>query len=703
MMMDSKTHTAGRDDGSVMVLVLVLMVIGALVVLPTINYTMSVLRANEALSEKTAKAEAVKAGFRMAMAEPADLYETCGYAGLNTSRPLPSPGLDIATTSECFLLENTRAVDDSDLPYGLATTHVSYSTPTGAGMIGTTYPGSSDPSDPTSWLDDAESASTDDMVWLPNLPVHGLNLRTGPRELPPEYVMNGYTTCDVYFPGTYKQPIELDGPVYFTSGIYYFEDEVRVIGGAEVLAGQGTDPGCANDQQAAFYAVNAPATHNINGLGVTFVFGDNGRLVIDDSAGPVDFKMSQRYVAPDDDGVASSARVSIMTVNGDLDEALEATDFDNAGTSLFVEDQIAVPLSLVGTEVTRPAPVDDYRPSLLTPEPREPEPPLNVVASQRNAGALVVSWDPPATDGGSPITGYTVTGAPAGSCTTTGGTICVMDGLTNGVDHVFTAVAINDIGQSIDSDPSPAIKPNGSAASLSAPDEPDDIRIVESLPSLSVYSDAFEVSWDEPSDDGGAPIDRYEVEVEDSIGTIWTCETDGELTCVVNDAALDVAEIYQISVRARNMANFWSAWELDSGYLLDGLGAPYVAPPVVPPPTSIYTPLAVVEIASTATAADNTVVSIPGYIAVPQGVVRVDVATPAAADVALTGGGIAAWFDLVDPRPSDFELGLLNPTTQRRIRVVTRLVGDTTMVSDAVVQVNETGGWAVNSWQVQTG
>jgi hypothetical protein len=34
---------------------------------------------------------------------------------------------------------------------------------------------------------------------------------------------------------------------------------------------------------------------------------------------------------------------------------------------------------------------------------------------------------------------------------------------------------------------------------------------------------------------------------------------------------------------------------------------------------------------------------------------------------------------------------------------VTRLVGDSTMVSDAVVQVNETGGWAVNSWQVQTG
>ena len=260
MMMDSKTHTAGRDDGSVMVLVLVLMVIGALVVLPTINYTMSVLRANEALSEKTAKAEAVKAGFRMAMAEPADLYETCGSAGLNTSRPLPSPGLDIATTSECFLLENTRAVDDSELPYGLATTHVSYSTPTGAGMIGTTYPGSSDPDDPTSWLDDVESASTDDKVWLPNLPVHGLNLRTGPRELPPEYVMNGYTTCDVYFPGTYKQSIELDGPVYFTSGIYYFEDEVRVIGGAQVLAGQGTDPGCANDQQAAFYAVNAPAS-----------------------------------------------------------------------------------------------------------------------------------------------------------------------------------------------------------------------------------------------------------------------------------------------------------------------------------------------------------------------------------------------------------------------------------------------------------
>jgi hypothetical protein len=46
-------------------------------------------------------------------------------------------------------------------------------------------------------------------------------------------------------------------------------------------------------------------------------------------------------------------------------------------------------------------------------------------------------------------------------------------------------------------------------------------------------------------------------------------------------------------------------------------------------------------------------------------------------------------------------LGLSNPKTQRVIRIVTDTISGMKLTSDAIVQVNETGGWAVNSWVVQ--
>ena len=69
--------------------------------------------------------------------------------------------------------------------------------------------------------------------------------------------------------------------------------------------------------------------------------------------------------------------------------------------------------------------------------------------------------------------------------------------------------------------------------------------------------------------------------------------------------------------------------------------------------------------------------------------------------VELDGGVLAAWVNLTPTRPADFTLGLTNPMTQRVIRIVTDTTDGMKIRSDAVVQVNETGGWAVNSWVVQ--
>jgi parallel beta-helix repeat protein len=87
-----------------------------------------------------------------------------------------------------------------------------------------------------------------------------------------------------------------------------------------------------------------------------------------------------------------------------------------------------------------------------------PTAPTGVQASAGKAQA-VVSWTA-ASDGGSPVTGYTVTAAPGGgTVTTTGATTATVTGLTNGTSYTFTLTATNAIGTSPASAASAAVTP----------------------------------------------------------------------------------------------------------------------------------------------------------------------------------------------------------------------------------------------------
>ena len=52
-----------RDEGSVLILVLAMIVISALIVVPTLTYATTVLKTNSVVVQKTKRQEAVKAGF----------------------------------------------------------------------------------------------------------------------------------------------------------------------------------------------------------------------------------------------------------------------------------------------------------------------------------------------------------------------------------------------------------------------------------------------------------------------------------------------------------------------------------------------------------------------------------------------------------------------------------------------------------------
>jgi hypothetical protein len=228
------------------------------------------------------------------------------------------------------------------------------------------------------------------------------------------------------------------------------------------------------------------------------------------------------------------------------------------------------------------------------------------------------------------------------------------------------------------------------------------------VPTVSRYSDAFTVNWSTVPSGNAAPVMQYDVVVRD-LATLEerNCHTLNDfslttLSCTVsgftppNPTATPTPyqPTFSVTVTGTNAIGNSPATVLPTVSLGDPPAPTYVAPVV--PPHAPYSPPPVVDISS-ATANQVTVF-------IPQGVVRVAVNPGGVASnmaVNLDGGVLAAWAELTATRPATFSFGLANPKTQRVIRIVTETTNGMKLTSDAIVQVNETGGWAVNSWAVQ--
>ena len=151
-------------------------------------------------------------------------------------------------------------------------------------------------------------------------------------------------------------------------------------------------------------------------------------------------------------------------------------------------------------------------------------------------GAVTVSWAAPSSNGGSAITGYTVTSSPESkTCTTTGATFCAVSGLTNGTAYTFTVKATNAIGDSA-----------ASAASSSViPGVPDAPLITDVTPGDTQLSIAFSA----PNDSGSA-ITNYSYSTNG--GSTWVTLNPASTTSPIVITGLTNSTPYNVAIKAIN-------------------------------------------------------------------------------------------------------------------------------------------------------
>lgn len=389
----SRTRRHGSDEGTVLVLTLVLVIIGALIVLPLLSYASAVLVSNRIVETKNTRIEATEGGIRVAMYDPTKLYAACagGPTQVRTLATPPSaPGLP-SMSSTCTEVGTGSTNKPGEQRYALTTTQVGsnlvippsdaddVSHPELSGTISSTwctsklatpaipcgkpYPGNGG-AVTTAWQADIAATSTTDKVFVPKIPAPDSDSQPATGFVMPSW----HQPCRVFFPGTYNDDVTITGstPVYFVSGIYYFKKTLRITGGATVVVGTGPEAGCVDsDSTAALSAVdsatglypNRKQIDGASGVGGTFVFGGQGRLVVDTTtAGDISFIMNRRLQAASKPEAVMND-VSIVTING--------VTVGSVTSALDIPNQLNVPPSVVLSDATGEPATHGYTSSTL--------------------------------------------------------------------------------------------------------------------------------------------------------------------------------------------------------------------------------------------------------------------------------------------------------------------------------------------------
>tara|TARA_B110000503_G_C7168919_1_gene423317 strand:- start:130 stop:1977 length:1848 start_codon:yes stop_codon:yes gene_type:complete len=170
---------------------------------------------------------------------------------------------------------------------------------------------------------------------------------------------------------------------------------------------------------------------------------------------------------------------------------------------------------------------------------------------------IVLTWTAPASNGGSPITSYSIT-APGSGFTpaTVAGDIrtYTATGLSRGTSYTFQIAAVNGIGSSA----------TGAFPAQVAPDSPD----APAAPTISLVAGGVRVDWVAPAS-GGAQIQSYAVALYRGDSIVETASAvDGSLA--THSFVTSTTGIYKATVAARNSVDLGPASVFSSTVTISG-------------------------------------------------------------------------------------------------------------------------------------
>src|SRR5207247_2026922 len=136
-----------------------------------------------------------------------------------------------------------------------------------------------------------------------------------------------------------------------------------------------------------------------------------------------------------------------------------------------------------------------------------PSAPQNLAATGGNA-QVTLTWQAPASDGGSPITNYKIYrgGAPSTETllTTVGNVLTYTDSaVTNGVTYYYQVSAVNNQGEGAKSNEASAT-PNAAPPPPSPPSAPQNLAATGGNAQVTL-------TWQAPASNGGSPITNYKI------------------------------------------------------------------------------------------------------------------------------------------------------------------------------------------------
>lgn len=202
--------------------------------------------------------------------------------------------------------------------------------------------------------------------------------------------------------------------------------------------------------------------------------------------------------------------------------------------------------------------------------PGAPLGPLTV--SEITADNCVLTWSPPADDGGSKIEGYVIEKRESSRLvwtTVVSGLLVTQYKVTKllkGNEYIFRIMATNKygLGEPLESEPTIADNP------YRIPDPPENPEVTV------ITKDSMVVMWQEPKSDGGTPITNFNIERKDRVGLRWVkCNKRKVKDLQFKTTGLVPGHEYEFRITAENAA---------------GVSAPSVSSPFYKATDALYKP-----------------------------------------------------------------------------------------------------------------